>query len=119
VSERRDAAGDRVDLGAETAVEHERPQAGVHEQRLELPGGVAEVHVDRDSADLERGEHDLHVLAAVEHQDPDRIASPEPRRHEMVSEPVGAPVELGEGQRLAVPHDDGGAVADPFDDKPE
>ena len=85
------------DVGGERSAEHDRRRVGVGEQLGELLAGVAVVRVDRDRADLERGEDGLQVRGAVVEVAGDRVARPDPGRVQRGGQPGGAVVELGVG----------------------
>ena len=80
--------------GPELLVVHERDEIGVVEQVPQLGFDVAVVDVDRDRAQLVRGEDRLDELVAVERVDADVVAGPDALRGEMVREPVRVRFEL-------------------------
>ena len=83
---------------------HERPDVGVAEDMLQLGRDVAVVDVDGHGADLERRQHALHVLGAVEELDADVVAGPDACAEEVVGQAVGALLQLGVGEPALAAH---------------
>ncbi|MCI3950460.1 MAG: hypothetical protein K0R11_2394 [Acidimicrobiales bacterium] len=92
------AGGHRRHPRAELPGEEDGHEVGVVEEVVQLPLDVAVVDVDGDGPQLERGQHPLEVLGAVEQLEADVVARPHPRHLEVVGQPVGPLVELGVGQ---------------------
>ena len=82
----------------ERPVVDERAEAGVVVQVTELLLDVAVVHVDRYGADLERREHALDVLGAVEQLEANVVPGSDAGRGEVVGQPVRAFVQLAVGE---------------------
>ena len=98
---------------------HERDEIGVVEQVPQLGFDVAVVDVDRDRAQLVRGEDRLDELVAVERVDADVVAGPDALRGEVVREAVRVLLELARTS-APVADDDrdpvGDRVGDVFDE---
>ena len=76
-SEERQRRTDRAQLRRELLVKHDRAGVAVGEQVPQLVLDVAVVDVDRDRAQLERGQHRLEVLDRVVEVDRDVVARPD------------------------------------------
>ena len=72
----------------------DRLEVGVGEEIAELGLHVAVVHVHRHRAELERGEHALEVLVAVEEPQPDVVARDDALRGEHMGQSRRALVEV-------------------------
>ncbi len=79
---------------------HERDEIRVVEEIAQLGFDVAVVDVDRDGAQLVRGEDGLHESVAIEAVDPDVVAGLDTLGLEMVGETVCPFLELGVGAGL-------------------
>jgi hypothetical protein len=98
-------AGRLAHLRRELAMVNDRNEIGVVVQVPELGRDIAEVHVDGDCRQLERGEHALDVFGAVQQLQPDVLTGTDPAFGQSVGEPVGALVQLREGQSPRGRHD--------------
>ena len=95
--------------GPELRLVHEGHRVAVVEEVDELLLDVPVVHVDGDGPQLEGGEHRLDELDAVVRVDGDVVPLADALGGEVVGEPVGPILQLGEGDP-PVAADEGGAV---------
>jgi hypothetical protein len=79
-------SADRIELGCELAVEHHRLHVGVVEEVAQLLFDVAVVDVDRDRAQLERGDHHFEVFDRVVEVAGDVVAGPDAASGQRVRE---------------------------------
>ncbi len=90
----RSRLGDQRGVGA---LVDQRDHVGVVEQVVQLALDVAVVHVDVDRADLDDREHRDDVLDAVLGVDRHMLSGLHPLRLEVMGQPVGPGLQLGEG----------------------
>src|SRR5690606_13325831 len=86
-------------LGLQRRRVDERARAADAQQLGELVGAVAEVHVDRDGAELEGGVDGFEELGPVVQVDADAVAVPDAESVERAGESGSAVLELAEAQR--------------------